>query len=129
MLKRSEMKPEYTWDFSHIYSTRDEWEAAYKLAGELIEQIPPVAGTLGQSADSLLNGCEKYMKAMEVIEKVYIYANLHKSTDNGDPDYQAMEARCISLLMNLSSSTAFVIPELLSIPEEKLNEYLAEKKG
>ena len=128
MLKRSEMKPEYTWDFSHIYPTREDWEKAYQLADELIEQIPPVAGTLGQSADSLLNACEKYMKAMEVIEKVYIYANLHKSTDNGDSDYQAMEARCISLLMRLSSNTAFFIPELLSIDEAKLNEYLADPR-
>jgi len=127
-MNRNEMKPEYTWDFSHIYENREAWEAEYKRAEELIAAIAPVAGTLGQSADALLTGCEKYMAAAQCVEKVYIYANLHKSTDNGDPDYQAMEARCISLFMNLSASTSFFVPEVLSIDEAKLTEYMADPR-
>ena len=51
-MNRNEMKPEYTWDFSHIYENREAWEAEYKRAEELIAAIAPVAGTLGQSADA-----------------------------------------------------------------------------
>lgn len=127
-MNRNEMRPEYTWDFSHIFETREAWEAEYKRAEELIAAIPPVAGTLGQSADALLNGCEKYMAAAQCVEKVYIYASLHKSTDNGDPEYQAMDARCISLFMNLSASTSFFVPEVLSIDEAKLAEYVADPR-
>lgn len=128
MKKRSEMNPEFTWDLSHIFESREAWEAAYSRADALIDEIAPLAGTLGDSADALLNACEKLVGANQAVEKVYIYASLHKTTDNGDAEFQTMEARCISLIMKLSSASAFFTPELLSIDESKLNGYLADPR-
>ncbi len=128
MKKRSEMNPEFTWDLSHIFETREAWEAAYKQTDALIDAIAPLAGTLGDSADALLNACEQMVAANQAVEKVYIYASMHKSTDNGDAEFQTMEARCISLIMKLSSACAFFTPELLAIDEAKLNGYMADPR-
>ena len=127
-MNRSEMKPEYTWNLDDIFASRDEWEAAYKAADALVDKIAPIAGTLGASADALLNACDTIMAANKAVEKVYIYASLQKATDNGNADYQSLEARCISQIMKLSSATAFFTPELLAIDEAKLNEYMADPR-
>jgi methyl-accepting chemotaxis protein len=39
MKKRIEMNPEFLWDFTHIFETRNEWEAAYKAADEAAREI------------------------------------------------------------------------------------------
>ena len=117
MKKRNEMNPGFLWDFTHIYETRDRWEAAYKAADEAIGEIKTVQGTLGASVESLLHGLEVVAKASEKAETVYIYAMLHKSADTGDADYQAIEARAMALFVRLGSAAAFLNPEILAIPE------------
>lgn len=128
MKKRSEMNPEFTWDFSHIYETREAWEAAYQQADEAIARVDGVRGKLGDSADALFAGCQAVSDASEQTELVYIYAMLHKSADSGDADYQTIEARAMSLIVRLSSATAFLSPEILAIDEEKLAGYLADPR-
>lgn len=128
MKKRSEMNPAFLWDFSHIYETREAWEAAYKAADGAIAKIETVKGTLGDSADALLAGCETVADASEKTELVYIYAMLHKSADTGDADYQTIEARAMSLIVRMSSATSFMSPEILAIDEAKLNEFLEDPR-
>jgi oligoendopeptidase F len=128
MKKRGEMNPDFMWDFSHIFKTREAWEAAYKEADEAIAKVDNVKGTLGNSADALLAGCETISDASERAEIVYIYAMLHKSADTGDADYQTLEARAMSLLVRLSSAVAFLSPEILAIDEAELNKYLEDPR-
>lgn len=128
MKKRNEMNPDFMWDFSHIFPTREAWEAAYKAADEAIAKIDGAKGTLGNSADALLSGCEAVSDASERTELVYIYAMLHKSADTGDADYQTIEARAMSLIVRMSSAVAFLSPEILAIDEEKLNKYLEDSR-
>lgn len=128
MKKRNEMNPDFMWDFSHIFPTREAWEAAYKAADEAIAKIDGAKGTLGNSADAMLSGCEAVSDASERTELVYIYAMLHKSADTGDADYQTIEARAMSLIVRMSSAVAFLSPEILAIDEEKLNKYLEDSR-
>ncbi|MGI6238623.1 MAG: oligoendopeptidase F [Christensenellales bacterium] len=128
MKKRNEMNPEFQWDFTHIYPTRDAWEAAYADADARIAAIEQVKGTLGASADSLLAGLKAIEGASEIAERVYIYAMLHKSADSGDAEYQTLEARAMSMLVRLGAAVSFMSPELLAIPEDTLNGYLADER-
>ena len=123
---RTEMDPRYMWDISHIFSTREAWEDAYQKAEALVDRIPAVAGTLGKSADSLLAGLKTITDASRAVELVYLYASLNKSADQGDADAQSLEARATTLYVKLSTATSFVDPEILAIPEDTLQSYLAD---
>ena len=123
---RTEMDPRYMWDISHIFSTREAWEDAYQKAEALVDRIPAVAGTLGKSADSLLAGLNTITDASRAVELVYLYASLNKSADQGDADAQSLEARATTLYVKLSTATSFVDPEILAIPEDTLQSYLAD---
>ena len=83
---RKDMNPEFMWDFTHIFPTKEAWEAAYKEAEAMTAGLAAYEGTLGESAAALQKALDAVNAAGEKLERVYLYAMLHKSGDNGDPD-------------------------------------------
>ncbi|MCQ2455888.1 MAG: oligoendopeptidase F [Clostridia bacterium] len=126
--KRSEMDPRYTWDLSHIFATKEGWEAALSEAEKAVAAIPALKGTLTESVDALKAGLDAIYAAVEKVELVYLYASLHKESDNGDPEYQNMEGRAVNLYVSLSSAVSFMNPEILSAGEEKVKAMLGDEK-
>lgn len=122
---RNEMNPNFMWDLTHIYKDKAAWEKAYTEAADAVAKLNAVKGTLGNSAESFKAGLDILAEASQKVELVYLYANLKKSGDNGDPENQDMEARAVSLYVAFSTAISFFDPELLAIPEDKLNEYLS----
>ncbi|MBQ8345685.1 MAG: oligoendopeptidase F, partial [Clostridia bacterium] len=121
---RNQMDPAFQWDFTHIFPSRKAWEDAYTKAEEAIACIARVEGTLGTSAESLKNGLEQLFETAEQVELVYLYASLHKNSDNGDPAYQEMEGRAVNLYVSFQTAVSFLEPELLACEEETLRTYL-----
>ena len=121
---RRDMNPEYMWDLTPIFESTDAWQAALREAEEAVEGLKDLPGTLLYSAEHLAAGLNRIARAEQLAERVYDYAFLCKSGDNGDPAYQEMEARAIGLLVALETATAFVNPEILQIPEEMLSDWM-----
>lgn len=121
---RREMNPRDTWDLTPIYPDDAAWEADMAGMPEAIRALGGLPGTLGQSAEALADGLEAVMSASQRAERLYAYAFLCKSGDNGDPDSQEMEARCIGMLTELQAATAFVNPEILAIEPERLAQFM-----
>lgn len=121
---RSEMNPAFQWDLSDIYRDRAAWEQALKDAAEMVAAVPEIAGTLGTSADALKKGLDQLYAAAERAEKVYVYAFLNSSGDNGNAEAQDMEARATKLFVDFSTASAFLNPEILSIDSDQLNAWM-----
>ena len=123
---RAEMDPRFTWDLTPIFKTEDEWEAMMQATTEQIKTLNSIPGTLGESVESFAKGLGAIYAAMENVEKLYGYAFLRKSGDNGDPKSQEMEARAITLLTALQSAIAFLNPEILAMDAQKLDAFMAD---
>ena len=93
---RSEMNPEFMWDLTPIFESADAWNAALERANEAVKSLESLPGTLGTSAEALHDAAKRIMDAEAQAERVYVYAFLNKSGDNGDPHSQEMSARAIS---------------------------------
>lgn len=126
-MKRSEMDPRFQWDFTHIYPDKAHWEAAMTEAEKAVEALSALPGTLGQSKDALKKGMEQLADASQKVEIPYIYAMLHRAADGSEPAYQEMEARGMSLAVKANAATSFLDPEILAIPKEQLDAWMAQE--
>ena len=123
---RSEMNPEFQWDLSPIYESDEAWRGALARAEADVKGLGDLPGTLGASSGALAAALDRITAAEQQVERVYEYAFLKKSGDNGDPAAQEMEARAVSLYVQLQTATAFLEPELLRIDADALGAWMKE---
>lgn len=121
---RREMDPKFQWKLSDIFETQAAWEQAFQNAKKAVDTLGALEGTLKQSPQQLKVGLDQIYAATQQVELVYLYANLFKSGDNGDPEAQRLEGRAMSLYVALSTALSFVDPEILSIPKAELDAWL-----
>ena len=121
---RDEVPAGDKWDLSTLYTSDEEWEKALSSINMLTEKVVAFKGKLADSSDSLL-GCLKANEALEkVIETVYNYASLQHTADESDSAAQDREGRAMMAYAASESATSFFSPELMAIPDEKINAWI-----
>ena len=124
--KRSEVPESDKWDLSSIYKSNDEWEAALKNLPALSEKVVQFKGKLGASSESLLEALKSLEQAELKLETVYHYASLQHEADEDDSEAADREGRAMMAYTKLQSEISFMDPELLSIPEETLRNWILQ---
>lgn len=128
-MKREEQKIEFTWKLEDMFPDNEAWNKLFKDTGDELKDYAGFAGTLGESADRLLE-CIRFDEASEKkVEKLYVYAKMRLDENTADPFYQEMFAKAQSVMYEAAGESAFIIPEILSIPEDKLKEFMASDNG
>lgn len=126
LLSRKDMDPKFQWKLEDIYPTQEAWEQAYETAQASLEQLKTLPGTLRASKEQLKAGLDQIYAVLQPVELLSLYASLKKSGDNGDPEAQRLEGRATNLYVALSTALSFVDPEILSIPQETLTQWMAD---
>ena len=121
---RKDMDSAYQWDLSPIFENREAWDKAYREAEKAVAKLPELENTLKVSPQQMRAGLDRIYQTMQRVERVYLYASLLKNSDNGDGEYQRMEGMATNLYVAMSTACAFVDPEILSMPEETLLQFL-----
>ena len=122
---RKEMNPEFCWNLKDIFEDEKAWEQALEAATAAVAEIPAIYGQL-DSAAALKAGLDKVFAAAEQTERVYVYAMLYSSGDNGDPKAQEMDARASRLYVEFSTAIAPLKPMVLAIDPETLDAYIQD---
>ncbi|KIL47417.1 oligoendopeptidase F [Jeotgalibacillus campisalis] len=125
---RSQVKEEMTWKLEDIFASDQDWDKEYKALQEEGKKAKEVQGTLGESADHLYNALQLQDKIMERLGRLYTYSHMRYDQDTTNSFYQGLDDRAGNLASQISSLFSFMLPEILSIPEEKITFFLEEKK-
>ncbi|MFN7253135.1 MAG: oligoendopeptidase F [Anaerobacillus sp.] len=124
--KREEIPVERTWNVEDIFATTEAWEAEFKSLKEELPKLQKFKGTLGTSSDQLFQ-CLKYQNELSMrIGKLYVFAHLKSDQDTTNSFFQGLNDRASTLASEFSNYSSFIIPELLSMPEEKINEFVSD---
>lgn len=123
---RKDADPRYTWDFTHLFPSDDAWEKELESLRAEVAVFPEVQGTLGQSAEKLKAGLDRYYDLQKRLEIAYVYAMFHASTDNGDPKNQRMQGLAQQLLAKAEQAASFLSPEILAIDPAVLQGYMEQ---
>ena len=119
--ERNEIDEQYRWDLSTLYPSDDAFEEDFAKLDECIARVAAFAGKL-DSAEAIL-ACLKADTELDLLlSDLFCYANLRRSEDTRAEDAQALYMRIYGKYVEAMTATAFVRPEILSLPEEKLKE-------
>lgn len=126
--KRSEVSSEYKWKLEDIYSSDSLWEKDYTEVKKLSEELLSHRENMTSSSKNLLESLNLSSKMERIFEKVYVYAHMRSHEDTTNGHYQSLADRADSLGIEVSSSSSFIVPGILSIPDETLKEFVSENK-
>ena len=126
--KRQEVPIEMTWDLSLVYPSDEAWESDFATIESQLGAFEAFKGQLDKP-QSLLE-CLKFRdESGQLIGKLGSYASLQKAGDNGEAASQARYDRISGLYARRAAATAFIEPEILEIPSEKLRSIMASEEG
>lgn len=124
--KREEVPKKWTWNLEAIFETDEAWEKEYDAIKTLLPQLDAFKGTLGNSAAQLYEALQLRDHISERFGRLYTYARMRADQDTGNSFYQGLEDRASSLAAMIGEQTAFIVPEILTLPEEKIAQFLEE---
>jgi len=126
-LSRDKVDISQTWNAESVFSSAEAFDSELKSLLESLAEIKKYQGHLGKGPDT-------FLRAMDIIEgisqranKVRVYATMSSAVDAANQQAAAMYGRAVSALAQISAASAFVDPELLSIGEQKIRQWLSEE--
>ncbi len=126
--KREEIEDLYKWKLENIYPDEQLWEKDLQKISKLAEEVDGLQGTLGESAQNLLKCLQLNDELGRISEKAYVYARMRRDENNANSHYQALFDRIQSLSIKVGSITSYIVPEILTIPEENIRSYMKENQ-
>ncbi|MCD8054333.1 MAG: oligoendopeptidase F [Lachnospiraceae bacterium] len=125
--KRAEVDPAATWAVEDLFPDEAAWEKAFEEVQDYPQAMQAFRGHLAEGGAALLD----YLKTAEMYEKKILrldgYASLRADEDTADTQAQARKGRLFAWLAQAESETAFALPELLAISDQRLEEEIAEE--
>ena len=113
------------WNLNDLYPDIASWDSARNNIAARIATLSECKGKLGNSADMLAECLSDINNAYKELLRLYVYAYLAKDTDLSNSEYLEHASIAQMLLTQLGEATSFVNPELITIGEKKLNDFLA----
>lgn len=124
---RSEADPKYTWALEDVYANNDVWKADLEKARALPAQLAAYKGHLGDSAQKLLEFLRLGDGISVLFDSLYGYAQRRSDEDTANSLYQGMTSQAMSAMVAVDAASSFETPELLAIPDDKLEQFYQEE--
>jgi oligoendopeptidase F len=123
-LPRSKVKKQQTWNSESVFATAEAFDAEMKSILDRLPDIKKYQGHLGDSIDTFLEAVQAIDKLEQRSAKVRVYATMSSAVDANDEQGASMNSNAMSMLAQVGAVTSFVEPELLSIGEAKLRQWV-----
>ncbi|MDX5473931.1 MAG: oligoendopeptidase F [Bacillaceae bacterium] len=126
--ERKDIAVEDTWKLEDIFSSDQEWEKAFEEVKNMISKISEFEGKLSTTANDLYEALQYQDNISSRLGKLYTYAHMRYDQDTTNSFYQGLNDRASNLYTQVASALSFIVPEILSMEEEKLTSFLQEKE-
>ena len=124
--ERKNIDPKYKWDLSVIFKDEDAFFKEYARIAALVKKFPAYEKTMIKGAKELLETAKAMTEIELGIELLWHYASLNYSVDTSNNNYQALNARVRTLMVEANTASWFVTPYLLRVDAETLEGWFAE---
>lgn len=129
LMTRDQQEEQYTWRLEDIFATDNVWETERRDLEKNLEKFEAFKGTLHDSAERLYELLVFDDHISERLGKLYTYAHMRYDQDTTNAHYQELNQKAQMVLTKAISETSFIVPEILSIDETTLANYISEHDG
>ncbi|KNF09511.1 oligoendopeptidase F [Gottschalkia purinilytica] len=126
--ERKDIDETYKWDLSSMYSNDEEWEQDFDKLKQLSKDIIKYKGEIVKDSKTLLNVLKLKDEISRTIDNVYTFSKMKLDENTTNNKYQSLTDRASSLIVEIEENLSFITPEILSIEEDKLREYINSEK-
>ncbi|KAA8999844.1 oligoendopeptidase F [Paenibacillus spiritus] len=125
LLKRSEVPAENRWKLEDMFASQQEWDRTYDETKSLIKEASKFRGKLTDAA--ALKECFEFDDKLSLLtERLYVYAHMRQDEDTANPKSQALTQKAKKLSIDAGEALSYVTPEILSLPDETLDAFIAD---
>lgn len=127
--ERTDLDPAYMWRLEDIFASGEDWEKAFEEVKSLLPSLEAFQGRLAESPMVFLECLQLSDRIGEAVSKIYVYANMKSHEDTRLSAPQALASRAESLGVMASQAGAFVAPEILAMPDDRIADFLKADSG
>ena len=129
-LEREQVPANRKWRTEDIFATQEDWEALYGKVEAAVAAKPGFAAYQGKLTDAatVLECMDKLNAIMLDVIRLDVYAFMRGDEDTRKSEFVALKSRMSQLEMKLAAETAFITPELTSLPAETLEAFAADPR-
>jgi oligoendopeptidase F len=123
---REQVPVESTWKLEDIFATDQDWDQEFDEIKQQIPKFKQFQGKLAESAQTLVDLLQLQDEVSQRIGKLFTYSHMRYDQDTTNSFYQAKNAKAENLITQVSSAMSFIVPEILTIEEDHLNQFIEE---
>lgn len=127
LLKRNEVKEEFTWNLADLYPDIPSWETAVQEIQEIAARLEKMEGKVTESAENLFTTLSLLEEMEKKADPAFNYAERLSDQDTGDTTHLAMSQKLRSIYADISSRLSFIDPEILELTKETLEQYYTQQ--
>jgi oligoendopeptidase F len=124
--QREEVELTARWALEHLYATDEQWETEFQAIEALLPDLEQLRGTLGQNAQALVLALQLRDSVSERLKRLSGYAFMRWHENLAHPVFQALADRAATLEARFQATTAFFVPEILALDEDRLVAFMTE---
>ncbi|MCB2293050.1 oligoendopeptidase F [Clostridium algoriphilum] len=122
---RDAIDSNYKWNVDKMYKDSEQWEEDFSILKSKAPEMQRFSGKLG-TAEDLLSFLESNVEIERLLDKLLVYAHLRGDEDTGNAKFQVLKNKIDAYGAEVSSFTAFFIPELLLLPEGAVDQSISK---
>jgi len=125
--ERAEIPDAYKWNLDELYPSEPAWEQARVATAARLSGLAQHKGHLGDSAAALLAALELKAAIELDLTRLYVYAASRADEDTRAARPRELRQGAQQLAVDLSSATAWIQPELLTLDPARVSGFVAKE--
>lgn len=127
-MERNLIENKFKWTIDEMYPDEASIEKDVQRVKDLIEEAKRYKGILADSKENLYNALSISEQASRILQNLYVYTHMKSHEDTRINKNQGNATKTDMLATELSMATSYMVPEIIAMDSEKLEEYLSNEK-
>ena len=127
-MERNTIENKFKWTIDEMYPNEEAMDKDIQKLKDLIEESKKYKGTLADSEENLFQALNISEQASRLLQNLYVYTHMKSHEDTRINKNQANATKTDMLSTELSMATSYMVPEIIAMDSDKLENYLKTEK-